>query len=163
MSVNLNIMVGAPGSGKSTYIAVNAGGEDVIISRDAIRYEMVAEDEPYFSKEKAVFKEYCDQINAAGADGVERTVWADATQLSPQSRKKLLNRLDLDLFDNIRFVILETDIKTCLQRNGQRSGRGHVPDDTLINMYNSISYPNAAEILSYGARPSLFSLIHVTK
>ena len=161
MMVTLNIMVGAPGSGKSTYIATNAGGEDVIVSRDAIRFAMLEDGDSYFSKEKAVFREYCEQINAAGADGIERTVWADATHLSPQSRKKLLNKLDLNLFDKINFVMLETDLKTCLKRNEQRQGRQYVPEKTLIDMYESISYPNAAEILSYGFKPSLFTLKHV--
>lgn len=161
MMVTLNIMVGAPGSGKSTYIAANAEGEDIVISRDVIRLAMLKDGDPYFSKEKAVFKEYYEQINAAGADDVERTIWADATHLSPQSRKKLLNKLDINLFDRINFIMLETDLETCLKRNEQRQGRQCVPEETLIDMHKSISYPNAAEILSYGIRPSLFALKHV--
>ena len=57
----LLLMCGAPGSGK-TYWAKKAmglqGGEIPIkyFSRDEVRFEMVPEDEEYFSKEDAVFK-----------------------------------------------------------------------------------------------------------
>ena len=55
---NLFIMMGAPGAGKSTFIKNLKGESGIPISRDQIRFSMVKEDEPYFSKEKEVYKEF---------------------------------------------------------------------------------------------------------
>ena len=50
---NLFVMVGVPGSGKSTFLKENFEGKGnvKIVSRDAIRFSFVKPDEPYFSKE----------------------------------------------------------------------------------------------------------------
>ena len=57
-NTNLWIMVGIPGSGKS-YFAKNILMTDdswQYISRDEVRFSMVKENEPYFSKEYNVFE-----------------------------------------------------------------------------------------------------------
>ena len=50
------LMVGAPASGKSTWLkkTVPFMNNTRIISRDEIRFALVAEDEPYFSREDEV-------------------------------------------------------------------------------------------------------------
>ena len=50
----LYIYCGIPGSGKS-YYAQNIQKDVPYLSRDAIRFSMVNEDEEYFSKETKVF------------------------------------------------------------------------------------------------------------
>ena len=56
----LIMMVGAPGSGKSTFAKTMAEEYKnmVIVSRDEIRYSIVKEDEEYFSREDDVIAEY---------------------------------------------------------------------------------------------------------
>ena len=76
-------MCGAPGSGK-TYWAKKAlelkSGEVPIkyFSRDEVRFEMVPEDEEYFSKEDAVFKEWIRRIQEALDSDEDCYVIADA-------------------------------------------------------------------------------------
>ena len=55
---NLWIMVGCPASGKSTYLANKALSNSVIVSRDAIRFNLLRPGDDYFSKEKEVFEKY---------------------------------------------------------------------------------------------------------
>ena len=55
------VMCGIPGSGKSTLakqLAAEVKCSVNIVSRDQIRFSMISENEPYFSKEKEVFKEF---------------------------------------------------------------------------------------------------------
>ena len=47
----LVLMMGVPGSGKSTYAHNIIKTGDIYISRDEIRYSMLAEDDDYFAKE----------------------------------------------------------------------------------------------------------------
>ena len=68
---NLYLMVGAPGSGKSTYANnfINTYGKPIkVVSRDAIRFSLLNDGAPYFSKEKDVFSKFTKEIN----EGVEK-------------------------------------------------------------------------------------------
>ena len=57
----LYLMVGIPGSGKSTFIANTKEVRTLIVSRDAIRFSMVSEGESYFKKEKEVFNTFINR------------------------------------------------------------------------------------------------------
>ena len=147
MKSNLFIMCGAPGSGKSYYIKHEAPDYAVVVSRDAIRFSMISDEDEYFSKEKAVFKEYVRQIQENLDNG--KTVFADATHLNGISRYKLINNLNLE---NTRVypIYFKIPLDVCLQRNSKRTGRAKVPDSALINMYHSMTDPiNDAENFGY--------------
>ena len=58
----LYVMVGIPGSGKSTFINTHCQSDWKIVSRDQVRFSIVREDEEYFSKEKKVFKTFIEEI-----------------------------------------------------------------------------------------------------
>ena len=82
----LYLMMGIPGSGKSTYLKTRFIERLRVISRDEIRFSMVKEDEEYFSKEKEVYAEFISQIKEALK--FEAEVFADATHLNETSRAK---------------------------------------------------------------------------
>lgn len=139
---NLWIMCGVPGSGKS-YFAKNTLMVDdswCYVSRDEVRFSMVKEDEPYFSKEKQVFNKFCKEIiYACGCDEFHNVI-ADATHLNTASRMKLINRLSLDDV-NVFCVNMNTPESICISRNKNRTGREKVPEDVIHKMYVSRTHP----------------------
>lgn len=145
---NLILMMGAPGSGKTTLAKKMFGEKDVYVSRDQIRFAMVPEGEPYFSKEKEVFNEFVRQIQAGIDNKEKRYVIADATHLNPGSRLKLLNRLDrFGIKTHIIYVRVPLEI--ALERNSHRVGRELVPEKTIKDMYDSIAAPIKEEKIDF--------------
>lgn len=140
---NLFIMMGAPGAGKSTFIKNLKGESGIPISRDQIRFSMVKENEPYFSKEKEVYKEFIRLINEHLSRN--RNVIADATHLNAASRNKLINCITAPNV-NIHVVWIKTTLETCLKQNELRKGtRAYVPPSVITKMHNSIEKPEFEE------------------
>ena len=146
MKNKLYIMVGCPGSGKSTY-AKKHFPHALYVSRDEIRFDLVAENEEYFSKEDEVFIEFINTINIGLAMGND--VVADATHLNSRSRNKLLKNLDPYLIRNIEIiaVIMTTPLNECIKRNENRKGtRSYVPPEVIKKMYHSFKAPTFEEL-----------------
>ena len=137
---NLYLMVGAPGRGKSTYareFSKHHKSRIKIVSRDAIRFSMVKYGSPYFSKEKAVFKEFVKEIN----EGLDKgDVIADATHINEVSRMKLIKRIDLSKC-KVSCIVLLTDELTAIKRNHLREGRARVPDSVISENYARFTHP----------------------
>jgi predicted kinase len=125
------LLCGIPASGKSSWVAKQNG---YCVSRDTVRFSMVNEDEEYFSKEDAVFKEFIRQINESIA--TNENTYIDATHINERSRNKVLNQLNLKDVD-IYAVNFLTSLETCLERNSKREGRTTVPESVIQNMNKS--------------------------
>jgi len=138
----LILMMGIPGSGKSTYLKaiVSSSMGEIAISRDQIRFSMIDGKQNYFSKENEVFNEYIRQIQSALDNPKIHRVYADATQLTEKSRCKVLDKLKLDNI-NIKIYWKNTPLKLALERNKKREEIAVVPESTIIRMYNSIQDP----------------------
>lgn len=139
------LMVGPPGSGKSTFLKKYAN-DGQIISRDAIRFDLLAEDDDYFAKEEEVFKAYIDFIQSYLDKDVN--VYADATHLNERSRNKLLDSLDLSK-TSLNAIVFLTPLEECLKRNASRTGRARVPDNVLTDMYNRYRDPKEDKKYNY--------------
>lgn len=137
----IKMMCGVPGSGKSSFIRNHAKPEDVIVSRDKIRFAMVKEDEPYFSKEKAVFKEFIRQIVEALA--ADKTVWVDATHLNEASREKMLSAVEAKInIDSIEAYEISCPVEVAIAQNKFRiNTRAYVPEETIYSMIANQTRP----------------------
>lgn len=143
MKKRLFMMVGAPGTGKSTFVLNNLKEGFVWISRDAIRYALLEEGDDYFAKERQVFNEFILKINEAILWDEYSHIIVDATHLNKKSREKVLKRLTK--VDEIRAMVMTTPLEVALIRNARRTGKERVPDDVIKSMYNSFELPTKEE------------------
>ena len=136
------IVIGIPGCGKSTYIQKHMQENEIVVSRDKIRFAMLKDTDDYFSKEKEVYNEFIKQIDAAIAAQVN--VWVDQTSLNTAARNKLFSRLNKKP-DEIIGIYFNVPITIALQRNAQRTGRALVPEDAIHNMFLALEKPTKKE------------------
>lgn len=115
---------------------------EIIISRDIIRFGLLKENDKYFSKEKEVYKEFIKQINDAIT--ANKDFYVDQTSLTKSARAKLFNNIQ-NKPSQIVALYFTTPLDIALSRNAKRKGRALVPEDIIINMYNSIEYPTTEE------------------
>ena len=146
----LLLMCGPSGAGKSYWAKnfINNNSNTVWVSRDAVRFSMVSEDEEYFSKEDAVFKEWIRQIQEALDSDAEGYVIADATHLTERSRNKTLNALHFSE-DKIIPVYAYPGVAKCLEQNEQRTGRARVPRSVIRRMCANFEEPTKEEKYKY--------------
>lgn len=137
----LYIMCGIPGSGKSTWIKNHITSSEMLVSRDTIRFNMVKENEPYFSKEDEVWKEFIYRINHYLEMGYN--VFADATHINTGARRKLLKEIKGN--PTLAAIHITTPISLCLKRNVLREGRECVPESAIKRMYSQFEEPSFEE------------------
>ena len=132
----LYISSGLPGAGKSTFLKAHKGKEEVIISRDEIRFSLLKEGEEYFSHEEEVFNTFVQRLVENIKAG--KNVYADATHLTPGSQIKLLAPILLEAAPaQINYIFFNVPLDICLQRNEQRKGtQAYCPPETIRKMYN---------------------------
>lgn len=140
----LFIMCAAPGAGKSTWIKDHLhsfNGYTAVISRDKIRFDMVAENEEYFSKENQVYEKFVNEIKD-GLNHCDNTI-ADATHISSNSRRKLLKSLGRNLSGvEVNAIIIDTCLAKCLEQNEMRKGtRSYVPKGAIRRMFEQFEMP----------------------
>lgn len=144
MKKHLYLMMGAAGSGKSTYAKNILKDGDIYISRDEIRYSLLTEEDDYFAKENEVIKTFIENIDKAlEMEEYCGNVYADATHLSPKSRTQVLNQLKNK--DKVSVIYLDIPLNIILERNAKRKGRALVPENVVRRMYNSIILPTKEE------------------
>lgn len=143
----LFVMIGCPGSGKSTWAKAHQQLLDAeYVSRDAIRFAHLSEGEDYFAHENETFAEFINEI----ASGIllQKNVIADASHLNRASRQKLYKALDKTLGNypyEIICVCMKTSLRDSLAHNALRTGRACVPEDVVVDMYEHMTKPEWGE------------------
>lgn len=143
----LYLSCGVPGSGKSTFLEEMKGEDEVIVSRDKIRFQILRPGEDYFSRDKEVYAKFMNEIVRNIRNGVN--VYADATHLDEKSRYLLISQLrhrGLPDSTEINAIYFNVPLKVCKERNEMRRGtKTYVPIYELEHMYCVFSPPSRIE------------------
>lgn len=138
----LYVSCGAPGSGKSTFLREMKDPNEVIISRDDIRFSILKPGEAYFAHEKEVYFKFIDTIVKHIRNGIN--VYADATHLNKASRKKLTDAL-LEAGcqpADVQAIYFDISLNICLERNEKRVGtKTYVPRGVIRRMFYQLEFP----------------------
>lgn len=160
MNKVLALMVGIPGSGKSTFAKhvqnywLKRNHTCEIVSRDKIRFsllakiyfDLVTQSENYFSHEDEVWSNFVKEA-VSSLEKNDITI-LDATHINAYSRKKIIKaikqRYQGQPFDTIA-IVMDESLITCLDRNSQREGLSIVPEKAIINMDENMTVPSKEE------------------
>lgn len=129
-----HVMIGAPGSGKSTMaLKLSEIFDSVIVSTDKIR-ESLYGDESEQGDWKEIESELRRLVRCAKASG--RNVIIDATHARAKYRKSVAKFLNECGFEFIVPVLVHPSLEACLEQN--RSRERKVPQRVIIQMWQSI-------------------------
>jgi predicted kinase len=133
----LIVLVGLPGSGKSTWAARQGTG---ILSSDAVR-EILTDDAENQAVNRLVFPTLRYLLVMRVKAGMEATV-LDATSLTPKERRSWVRTAEA-LGCDAEAVFFETPLAACKSRNVARSRV--VPEDVMDRFAARLIRPSEAE------------------
>lgn len=142
MSVTFTMLVGLPGSGKSTYARTlkNAYGDDVttIIESDSYR-ERLYGDPAIQGDNNKLFESIHSDVLEKLSEGTN--VIFDATNILRKHRTALVQKLSNNVVKEC--IIVATSYPRCLERNEKRERK--VPKEVVDRMWKSFQVPTYTE------------------
>lgn len=145
MKNKLILTIGAPGSGKSTYIQnyIKSHPETIILSSDALRAKF-GRDESDQSVTGAVFSYIKRTLPTLLASG--KSVILDATNINAKDRKDHINA-GLQNGCEIIAWVFERNKELLVQRNKERGEKGgrNVPEFVIDKMLTKYQRPSQSE------------------
>ena len=142
----LYISCGVPGSGKSTFLKEMVAPDEIVISRDEIRFSLLRPGEEYFAREKETYERFTTLIRDYINNGI--SVYADATHLNEKSRYSLLHKLKNKGCKprEVNAIYFNTPLTVCLERNELRKGtKTYVPEEQIEKMFAAYIFPEKYE------------------
>lgn len=128
--LELVVMVGLQGCGKSTWVAEHLAGTHTVVSKD---------NWPNARHRERRQLRVTNELLTAG-----RSIVVDNTNASPQERAPLI-ALGRTHGATVRAVYLDVPPDVCLARNAARPGRARVPLAGVLAARNRLVPPSAAE------------------
>ncbi len=131
------MLVGLPGSGKSTYLAQLGANA---VSSDEVR-RLLADDASEQGIHRRVFAVVRDLIRHR-LDIGRQVTYVDATNLTRRERRQYIRLGELHDCD-VEAVFFDVPLETCLERNRLRARV--VPDEAVREMAQRLAAPSVAE------------------
>lgn len=135
--MRLYVLVGLPGSGKSTWLERNRKPS---LSSDALRAALTG-DESNQEQNRLVFAQLRALVRARLAAGCAET-WVDSTALTRTERRCWIRLAEMHGCA-VEAVFFDTSVEVCRARNSARQRR--VPEEALERMARRMSAPRVEE------------------
>lgn len=129
----LILLVGIPGSGKSTVALRLLEKGFVCLNADTIRHELYGDAGEQGDKER-VFEVFFERLDKELAGG--RDIVIDNTNINSRHRQPIIERARTAGYGDIQLWIIDTPLDVCLERNRARSR--NVPDDIVENYHKAL-------------------------
>jgi len=128
------LMIGVPGSGKTTLAKKIAEKGFHYINADGIREELYGNAAEQGDKEEVfnLFFQRLDELMKVGTD-----VIIDNTNLNPKQRKPILERAEQFGYSDVQLWLMDVPLDLCLVRN--KSRERIVPEDIVSNMFMELN------------------------
>lgn len=127
------VMVGAPGSGKSTYVSAleSEHPNSIVISGDNIREELYGD-----ASVQGDYNCIHDRMVEMLEESVGSTVIMDSTHYRAAYRKSVIALLNSFGYTDIEAVVVNRPLEVCLKQNASRNR--FVPEYVIEKMHNSL-------------------------
>ena len=137
--MKITVLVGIPGSGKSTWVANEYDGDGMVLSSDAIREELYG-DEAIQGNPNEVFDELYYRMEECLKQ--DRDVVIDATSIGKRERYTTI-KMAKQYNAKLEAVVFKTPVPVCIRRNDERVRT--VPDYAMDHMIRKFEDPTIAE------------------
>lgn len=127
------VMVGAPGSGKSTVISqfIKDDPGAVVISGDDIRAELYGD-----ANIQGNYTEIHDRMLELLEENVGKPVFLDGTHYRAAYRKEAIAMLNSYGYDKVNAIVVNPPLEVCLRQNASRSR--NVPQHVIERMHSAL-------------------------
>ncbi len=128
------LLVGVPGSGKTTLAAKIGEKGFTIMNADSIRKELYG-DANEQGDPAQVFKLFFERMEKFMEDGTDLII--DNTNANPLHRKEILDRARKFEYGDIQLWLMDTPLNVCIARNKGRERQ--VSDEIVSKMHMTLS------------------------
>lgn len=135
----LILMVGLPGSGKTTFANTMFDKEIIVLSSDGIRKELYGSESDQ-NHNDIVYKTLYERAVKNLLNN--KTVVIDSTNSSKENRKRALSHF-LNMNITRTAIVINTDVETCIKQNAKRERI--VEESVIIEFANAFSFPTKDE------------------